>query len=217
MMRIPPRLGPRSALPVVLIAATALTTAAAACGSGAPGPGAGVQTRTVHVSPVTSSGVAVAGYRTLTTAANASCEPGSEAIGQAYRCFAGNAVYDPCWAEKAAVPTVLCVADPWSRTDARLTVSSQLSPIPAEGGIGEPWAVQLSGGQRCLMVQGAHGAFQGHVIDYYCGQGLSLLRGLTTGSQPWTARSVVITSGQQTRGPVQTIAIAWYGSPDRSR
>jgi hypothetical protein len=216
MMRIPPRLRPSAALPVMLIAATALATVTA-CGSGAAGSGTSLRTRTVQVSPVTSSGAAVAGYRTIATAANASCEPGSEAIGQAYRCFAGNTVYDPCWAQKAAVPTVLCVADPWSAAVVKLTVSSSLSPIPAEGGTVEPWAVQLGGGQRCVMVQGAHGAFRGHVIDYFCGQGLFLLRGLSTSSQPWTARSVVITSGQQASGPRETIAIAWYGSPDRSR
>lgn len=205
--------------------AAAVAAVVAGCGSGAPatvtGPGAGAeQTQRVYVSPVTSAGAAVSGYRVTSHAAGASCEPGSEAIGQAYRCFAGNGVYDPCWAEKAAAPTVLCVADPWLRTAAQLRVSSPLSPIPGEGGAStgqadQPWGVQLTSGQRCVLAQGAHNAFNGQVIDYYCTSRLSLLRGLDRTPATWTARSVVAKSGQLASGPAEKIAIAWYGTPAR--
>jgi hypothetical protein len=213
-MRTPTR--PWRVLPLCVIAVGLL----AACGSG--GPGAAGQppgTRQVHVSPVTAAGARVAGYRVTSRAAHAQCSQGSEAIGQAYRCFAGNAVYDPCWAEKAGSPTVLCVADPWLRTAAELQVSSPLGPIPAEGGggPGEPWGVQLAGGQRCVLAQGAHGSFDGTVVDYYCTPGLSLLRGLDRSAATWTARSVIDKSGKLSAGPTQKIAIAWYGSPARFR
>ncbi len=131
--------------------------------------GGAAPTRRLHVSPVTSAGIAVRGYRVTSRASGASCEPGSEAIGQAYRCFAGNAVYDPCWPAKTASPTVLCVADPWLRTAAELKVSSALGAIPATGpSAGEPWGVQLASGQRCVLAQGAHNEFSGQVVDYYC-------------------------------------------------
>ncbi len=209
------RASPRPVLAASLLLAAA---ALAGCGSASPaGTASGQQTEVVHIRPVSSGGTAAAGYRTTSTAADASCEPGSEAIGQAYRCFAGNTVYDPCWAEQAATPTVLCLVDPWSRADARLTVSSGLAAIPNEGGIGEPWGLQLVTGQRCLLVQGAHQVFRGRVVDYYCGPTLSLLRGLTKTSRPWTARSVITRSGQLTSGSDLKIAIAWFGAAGQYR
>lgn len=207
-------------LAALVLAAILLVSAAALTGCGSAGPsgtGSGQQTEVVRVSPVSSAGTPSAGYRTTSTAADASCEPGSEAIGQAYRCFAGNTVYDPCWAEKAATATVLCLADPWSAGVARLTVSSGLASIPNEGGIGEPWGVQLVTGQRCVLVQGAHQVFRGRVIDYSCGPSLSLLRGLTKTSHPWTADSIITKSGQLTSGSDLKIAIAWFGSPAQYR
>ena len=201
--------------------AGAVAAVIAGCGSSAPasvaGPGGGGQipTRQVYVSPVTGAGAAVSGYRVTVRAARAQCSAGSEAIGRAYRCFAGNGVYDPCWAEKASAPTVLCVPDPWARTAAELRVSAPLSAIPPAdaGGVAEPWGVQLSGGQRCVLAQGAHNAFRGQVIDYYCPSGLSLLHGLNLKAATWTARSVLDKSGKLASGPLEKIAIAWYGSP----
>lgn len=203
---------------VLWLATAVLAIALTACGSSSPGHAAGVQTRVVQVRPVTSDGVPVPGYRTTSRAADATCEPGSEAIGQAYRCFAGNYVYDPCWAAQASTTTVLCVADPWQRTDARLEVSAPLPAIPNEGGIGEPWGVQLGTGQRCLLVQGAHPMFAGRVVDYICGGHLGLLRPVHKGTRPWSAQSVhLATSGQITSGATVSIVVAWFGSPNRFR
>jgi hypothetical protein len=217
-MRTPTRIW--RALPLCAMAVSLL----AACGSGGSGAAsvsprtAAPRTQQVHVSPVTAAGAPLAGYRVTSRAAHAQCSSGSEAIGQAYRCFAGNAVYDPCWGEKAASPTVLCVADPWLHTAAELQVSSPLGSIPAEGGgPGEPWGVQLAGGQRCVLAQGAHSVFDGKVVSYYCTPGLSLLRGLDRGSVTWTARSVIEKSGKLSAGPTEKIAIAWYGSPAQFR
>jgi hypothetical protein len=206
----------RRVLPLVAAAAAVV----AGCGSSAAPAAVHVQgpqqTKKVYVSPVTSTGAPAPGYRVTANAAHASCEPGSEAVGQAYRCFAANFVYDPCWAEKAAAPTVLCAAEPWLHTAARLTVSSPLTAIPALGAVaGEPWGVQLATGRRCLLVQGAHGDFEGQVIDYACAGGLSLLRGLDRSQAAWTARSVLDRGGSLSRGPAEHIEIAWYGKPDR--
>ena len=203
--------------PLTAAAMAGLLGLLAGCGSGSSGTGATQRTQQIYVSPVTSAGAPTGGYRVTSRAANATCSAGSESIGQAYRCFAGNAIYDPCWAAKATKPVVLCVADPWLHTEAELRVSSALGPIPAGtgGDIGEPWGVELSGGQRCLLAQGAHTVFDGAVIDYYCSSGLSLLRGLGLGSATWTARSVIDKSGKLSDGPAEKIEIAWYGSPAR--
>jgi hypothetical protein len=201
---------PFPVLIMILLAPAAL----AACSSAAPSPAALTATKQVHVSPVGPDGSAAPGFRTTMTIADANCEAGSESIGQAYRCFAGNFVYDPCWAERATIPTVLCVPFPWSSTDIRLQVVAALSTIPAEPGTSEPWGVELADGQRCELLQGAHSLFDGRVIDYYCDSRLSLLRGLTTSSAVWHAASVTVTGGKQALGPPEQIKIAWFGTPD---
>ena len=204
------------------LGAAAAAAVVAGCGSAAPAT-VSVQdaphTQKVYVRPVTSTGAAVRGYRVTSHAAGAQCSAGSEAIGLAYRCFAGNGVYDPCWAQKAPAPTVLCVPDPWARTAAQLRVAAPLTAIPRAdaGGVADPWGVQLSGGQRCVLAQGAHNAFRGQVIDYYCPSGLSLLRGFDHKAATWTARSVVDKSGKLANGPLEKITIAWYGRPAQFR
>jgi hypothetical protein len=201
---------------VMIIGLAVAATAIAACSSG-PAPAALTATRQVHVSPVSADGSPVRAFRTTQTVANAGCEAGSEAIGRAYRCVAGNALYDPCWAARAATPTVLCLPFPWSATDVRLEVSAPLSAIPAEPATLEPWGVELATGQRCVLLQGAHSVFAGRVIDYYCNARMSLLRGLTKTAPVWRAASVTEAAGTQSLGPSEQIKIAWFGSPDSFR
>jgi hypothetical protein len=202
---------------MMLIAATAAPVLAA-CGSAPGRPTAALTaTRQVHVSPVGPDGSPVRGFRTMRTASHAGCEPGSEAIGRAYRCFAGNFLYDPCWAERGGTPAVLCLAFPWSVTDIRLTLSTPLSSIPATAAPAEPWGLELASRQRCVLLQGAHSVFAGRVIDYYCSPRLSLLRGLVESSAVWRAASVIVVAGKQALGPSEQVKTAWYGSPDSYR
>ncbi len=204
-------------LVLVLVLITLTAAVVAGCGPTPARPAALAATRQVHVSPVGPDGSPASGYRTTKTASHAGCEPGSEAIGRAYRCFAGNFVYDPCWAERAGAPRVLCLPFPWSVTDIRLDVGAPLSAIPAATGPSEPWGLELADGQRCVLLQGAHSLFGGRVIDYYCNSRLSLLRGLMQTAAVWRAASVTEVAGKQAPGPSEQIKIAWYGSPDRYR
>jgi hypothetical protein len=208
--------GGMAPFPITIASLLMLVSALAACGA----PTANPATRQVRISPVTASGTPAGGFRVAATAVNAMCEPGSEAIGQAYRCFAGNAIYDPCWAEKAATPAVVCLPYPWSRSEVILRLRASLGAVPGQGGpgLGEPWGVELAGGQRCLLAQGAHTEFAGRVIDYYCSARLWLLRGLSERGPVWHASSVLASkSGNQSRGPTEEIRIAWFGRPDTSR
>jgi hypothetical protein len=207
--------------PLMMIGALFLASLLVACDASAGRSNARTATQQVRLSPVTRNGAPADGFRVASTAANATCEPGSEAIGRAYRCFAGNAIYDPCWAEKAATPTVLCLPYPWARRDIKLLVREPLGAIASNGagpGPGEPWALELAGGQRCVLAQGAHSVFAGRVIDYYCSTKLWLLRGLTRNRPVWQASSVIAAhSGKLARGPVEEITIAWFGLPDTFR
>ena len=76
-----------------------------------------------------------------------------------YRCFAspGAGIYDPCFAGPASTSEPLvCPTSPTSNEVVELNVTSVTSdepPSPSK----IPWAMQLSGGQVCLLVSAAWG------------------------------------------------------------
>ena len=183
----------------------------------APTPTAVPHTRLRQVRPVTASGHLATGYRIVTRDYGADCHPGSEAIGTAYRCFAGHTVYDPCWRYATQAPTVavLCLSDPFSRDVTALTTSA-LEPLtgsPEPFGGASPWGLRLSDGETCVLDQGAHDQDRGRVIDYECPR-LRVLRGLHRGTRLWTADTVTWSKARGFRaGPTLTLTSAVYGEP----
>jgi hypothetical protein len=99
------------------------------------------------------------------------CLAGSEAVGEgAYRCFAGNLVLDPCWAERDG-GHVLCAASPWRRVAARVGVRH----LPAVHGVPRNiWGIRLVAGRECIFQQGATGVVHRQRINYFCGRRLYL-------------------------------------------
>ncbi|MGN6607550.1 MAG: hypothetical protein ACTHMS_11160 [Jatrophihabitans sp.] len=105
------------------------------------------------------SAAAVSGTRT------GNCFTTSITVGSAdaYRCFAGNAILDPCYGSGR---TVTCYADPWSKpVSLRLT-----QPLP--GGpamtVHRPWAIQLAGGIRCIAATGVVPVVDHVPLTYTC-------------------------------------------------
>jgi hypothetical protein len=139
----------------------------------------------------------------------------------AYRCSRANTLYFPCWRD-GPNPTayVLCTGDPWSKSVSRLR-SPGLLLYPGVTYLKDayaPWAVELTGGERCRLFQGAHSAIhQGgrtYVVDYYCGRAgrLVLLRTLRRG-RVWrigAARYVNQRVGYRLLGE-RTIRRAFFG------
>ena len=174
-------------------------------------------TQKIYVSAVDSQGILAAGLQVTSTAGHASCEPGSEAIGLAYRCFAANGVHDPCWAgAQAAAPSVLCLRSPWSGNVTKLAVNGKLAPLRGSAGNVPPWGLQLTDGQKCLLVQGTHDSFDGRAVDYYCNSGEVVLHGLNTTGAQWRAQTAFDTGGQYSMGHAKGITVAWFGVPGRS-
>ena len=94
--------------------------------------------------------------------------PGADA----YRCFQGNKILDPCFASahpKAPVQ-VACLAAPWSRA-LMLTVSGALPPSPTPSASVRPWAFQLAGGVRCVASTGTVPAIGQVNLGYRCADG----------------------------------------------
>lgn len=86
-----------------------------------------------------------------------------------YRCLAGNTLLDPCFAPaKETTPeTVACFLSPWS--DARvITVSGALPAFHPVLMTGNPWAVELANGVRCVAVTGAVPSYNDVDLTYRC-------------------------------------------------
>jgi hypothetical protein len=111
---------------------------------------------------------------TVSETLNGTCEPGSDAVSNApvYRCFVKNGIYDP-------TASVACWG-PWSTTVIEI-VTPGLSTSPYEAtNLDYPWGVQLTSGQQCIAMQGAHGEADGQVINYGCGTAIGGLQLLGT-------------------------------------
>jgi hypothetical protein len=187
-------------------------------------------TQVLEVAPVDSNHLPVAGVRVNSGGMEASCSAGSDSVGNAYRCFAGHVVYDPCWRDDsdAAVPAVLCQERPWDKRVVRLTLGQRgLDPFhdpPLRVASLQPWGVELTTGERCLAVQGSHSTLRTphgrRVIDYRCWDRAGkldkheLLRGI---DRPrWRINSVVYAKGR--RGPYAFVKLrivtAWYATQE---
>jgi hypothetical protein len=196
------------ALVITALSLSGTLVTASASASAAP-------TRTVKLSPVTASDTLKPGYKVVATHYGGTCEPGSDIMAGVYRCFSGNGVYDPCWAE--LMTRVGCLFEPWSHSVVRIQTTAALEFSPP--GRFYIWGVQLTTGQRCVAAQGAHDRFHQHIVNYYCGNRLQLvlLDQPNEHRSQWTIREAYLHhhgySYHYTYGPVATIAVAWYGLP----
>lgn len=202
-----------AALVTALIAVGGFALAASPAGAAAHRPGARAAAPTVvsRVRPVTATGALRSGYTVTHRLTGASCQSGSEATGNAYRCFAGNAVIDPCWVTSNTA-FVDCLAAPYSHKVTRLHVTKGYDNT---GGFGSPaslpWGLQV-GGKRMVLLQGATSTVNGMRINYEVhGFSVVLVGPVDKSSSPWTIRK-----GKRTHGVYRIvgrvdIATAWFG------
>jgi hypothetical protein len=176
------------------------------------------KTSVEYVAPVDQDGHAVKGF-SITQTRKASCQAGSDVLSvAAYRCFAGNGVFDPCWAVtngSAPPTTVLCLLQPWSTSVEALVTTG----LPASSGnnqkppLGYPFGVELESGQRCLAQQGAHSHFDGEVVNFGCPGNVVLLGSPDRTHELWTFRTASQSGGAYVAGPTVTVRTAWFGWP----
>jgi hypothetical protein len=215
---------------VALLASIAAVTASTPARAGATKP-KGSATRVVETAPVTSSYLPVPGLQILDRGFAEECEAGSDSVGNAYRCFAGHGVYDPCWTDDSdpLVPAVICQGRPWEKRVYRFKLAQGgLQPFyepPVKTGAFEPWAVELATGERCVAAQGAHDSFDnGHrVVDYGCVNKAGkadrrvLLRGIDRAHRRWRIGSATynVKRNKYRVGPKVGIVTAWYAMQDQ--
>ncbi len=176
----------------VLFVGVLLVVAAAGCGSSsAKRTEAAEPTQTHLFSPVGPNGVA-AGVRIRRTA-DGECWTGSGADlrPDAWRCFLGDNILDPCFSNAGGTSTfVLCAQDPWSSV-VKLTLRKPLPQDMANESSGDPtakrpWSIKLADGKRCVALTGATGTIAGLGIGYGCEGGGVLVGEPHRGRPTWT-------------------------------
>jgi hypothetical protein len=168
------------------------------------------RTRTHIYEAFTSSGVPAIHVKSTV---RGSCNGGSSATDRAdaWRCFAGNFVYDPCFSSSAAKGIVLCPIAPWSAAGVEIKLTARL--VNANKGkpstSGEPWALETTSGSKCEMATGATAVIGPRRANYYCGKGKDWLWGAPSRtSEPWTIYSAPVIATKLTRKAKLTVA--WF-------
>jgi hypothetical protein len=106
----------------------------------------------------------------------------------AYRCFVGNEIHDPCFANAANAVFVLCPLYMPTSPVLRIDLTKRLPATTANGDPTRysPWALQLINARWCEILSGATGLIAGMRINYGCVGGGTLLGNPRRGAATWT-------------------------------
>jgi hypothetical protein len=138
----------------------------------------------------------------VTAHARGICNFPSEAdpVTDAYRCFGGNVIYDPCFG--GDTKPLICIESPWSAVGVRFKVTlfeafdkhhdvhwhpgeapprevPVFPPLPTDEKH-PPWALELASGLRCVFAEGATFFVANQRANYECGT-----NGFGGGRGPW--------------------------------
>lgn len=124
-----------------------------------------------------------------------------------YRCLSQNTILDPCFApaHQKVPATVVCFGDPWS-DGTILSLTGSLPTYDPDLSYGNPWAIELGNGARCVAVTGAVPVLGDIDLTYQCVDGS--VAGLTTDDSGAMAAHYGPASG-----PLQDVGVltAWRG------
>lgn len=176
----------------VLAALCAITTALAT-----PAPAATAQTTVVIFNPWASSGLR-SGF-IVSQKVKGSCWTHSLATERpdAWRCMAGNDIYDPCFSSSPHEGMVACAEGPFSKRIVLMTLTKPLTDnVKLTGELwglrlrSAPWGLRLLSGDRCVFAEGATDAVGGERLNYACAKTGWILGVPDRSTAIWTARSV---------------------------
>ena len=126
----------------------------------------------------------------------------------AYRCMSGNQIYDPCFFVNQS--QVLCPkSGPWTNRGLLLNVGT-LPSTPGtqdQGTKGQPWAIQLGSGSKCLAISGATDVIAGQRLGYDCSGGVGLYGNVQRSGLAWMIYAGTPHSATLSLRP---IAVAWF-------
>lgn len=117
----------------------------------------------------------------------------------AWRCFVGNFLYDPCFSSTSAAGVVICPNVEVNR-GVKIRLTRALPRGQADPGkpslANQPWDIQLMSGRHCAYSSGASNVIHGVRLNYFCGAGVNFgLWGFPNRhAQPWTIWSAPFTA-----------------------
>jgi len=149
----------------------------------------------------------------ITKTVTGTCNGGSAAINRndAWRCFAGNFVYDPCFNSSKANGILVCPGNPWSTSAVELKLKGKLTlgntKKPSTSGM--PWAIETTTGLKCAIDTGATTVVQKQRLNYFCVKSKDGLWGSPSRKhEPWT---IYIAPGTTTKlSTTVGIQTAWF-------
>ncbi|HEY9845053.1 MAG TPA: hypothetical protein V6D03_02550 [Candidatus Caenarcaniphilales bacterium] len=149
----------------------------------------------------------------VTDRAQGTCMGGSLAAAtrpDAWRCSAGNRIYDPCFENTLGNRNVLaCAEPPWT---ANVVLLRLTAPLPTNNNRADrsktlPWALELANGQRCTLLTGATGLIAGMRVNYGYADGSSVV-GNSERTQPlW---KVFFQSQRSLSLDYTEVVVAWF-------
>jgi hypothetical protein len=108
----------------------------------------------------------------------------------AWRCFIGNSILDPCFSSEFA-NNVVCPM-PWSHTAVEINLTKPL-PRPSNHAAPslrlQPWAIETTSGATCMSASGAAPVLHGKRLNYLCSSRLGLWGEPNRKTEPWTILS----------------------------
>jgi hypothetical protein len=129
----------------------------------------------------------------------------------AWRCSAGNAIHDPCFANiMGDSKTLACARNPWDGKVTVLTVStppdaSKRKQVPRTQAM--PWALELANGDHCALFTGATAPIAGMRINYGCPGGGLVVGDIDRSQSVW--RVFYQKEGAASLDQVD-VSVAWY-------
>jgi hypothetical protein len=135
----------------------------------------------------------------------------ADARADAWRCFRGNEILDPCFTSRAGA--VLCpVGTPGSRDALELRLTKPLPRAEANSGRGatpgQPWVIVTSRGDVCYRLTGTIERHAGRPLDYECA-GAAVLAGTANRTTPrWTIR--LLPTAYAKRFVTVGVRVAWW-------
>jgi hypothetical protein len=108
----------------------------------------------------------------------------------AWRCFVGNSILDPCFSSEFA-NNVVCPM-PWSDSAVEINLTKPL-PRPSNHAAPSlrlaPWAIETTSGAICMSASGAAPVVHGKRLNYSCSSKLGLWGNPDRKTEPWTILS----------------------------
>jgi hypothetical protein len=135
----------------------------------------------------------------------------ADARQNAFRCFVGNYIHDPCFANQTGSSTfVLCPLYLPTSKVLRINLTKHLPTNPARPDPTRypPWAVQLEDGRWCELFTGATGDVAGMRIAYGCTGGGVLLGSPRRSTATWSIFYAQSATSRQFR--TVGIRAAWW-------